>query len=391
MVSINPNRIKRLQLTNHEQQIVLQNSHFIDKSIYERILNSPTGAFHLLDYEVNNFRLSLSHQLDLTTNEEVKEVLSKIFNKLSANPIISKLSDELVKHNFESIEEVEQAIGTVYNKHNSTPDPGMGGLSPNQIGRLLHSNWDDSNCPIKFNKNLTIDDLKQSPFFHNARLLLNTLIQMEKENTATAKGNLTRNVVKAVFDRIIISESDRKFILKYKKIINELDVRPLHYIRVVCESTGIIELQKKKFIVKKKYIELLDDKNAGKLFYLLFFCYFRKFNIGYVDRSPDFDCIQDTIPYSFYRLSKLEKKDIKVNKLKKQLFLPAVIDDLNDGHIYSSDTIDEITWLVESRIIEPLELFGIVECSYKEKVKNYLVIDKVKKTELFDKFMKFEV
>ena len=71
--------------------------------------------------------------------------------------------------------------------------------------------------------------------------------------------------------------------------------------------------------------------------------------------------------------------------------IPDIISLLCSGIIDSSDTIDEITWLVESRIIEPLELFGIVECSYKEKVKNYLVIDKVKKTELFDKFMKFEV
>jgi hypothetical protein len=186
-------------------------------------------------------------------------------------------------------------------------------------------------------------------------------------------------------------ESDRNFILSYNKVINELDVKSLHHVRVVCESTGILKSQKKKFIVEKEYIELLDDKIAGKLFYLLFFGYFRKFNIAYVDGMPDFDCIQDTISYSFYRLSKIGKKQVHINQLKKQLFLPAVLNELNDEYGFGADTIDEITWLVESRIVKPLELLGLVECSYKEKYKNYLIRDKVKKTKLFDQFMKFKV
>lgn len=274
---------------------------------------------------------------------------------------------------------------------NAAPDPEMGGLSPDQVSRLIYSNWDDDNCPLKFNKNIAIDDVKNSPFFHNARLLLNTLVKMEKENTATTKGNLTRHVVGAVFDKLIMPESDRKFILSYNKVINETDVKRLHHIRVVCESAGIIKLQKKKLSVEKDYIELLDDKNAGKLFYQLFFGYFREFNIGYVDGMPDFDGVQETIPYSFYRLSKIGKKLVDISNLKKQVFLPAVLKELNDEYHASADIIDEITLLVELRIVKPLELFGLVECSYKEKFKNYLTMEKVKKTTLFDKFMTFEV
>ena len=213
MVSINPDRVKRLQLTKQEQQIILQNSSFIDKDIYKRILNATNGAFHLLDYEVSDFKLSLSHQLDLTTNEEVKEVFSKIFNKLSANPMISKLSDELAKHNFNSIEEVEEVVGRVHNKHNSTPDSQMGGLSPNQMGKLLHSNWDD-NFPLKFNKELKLSDLKSSSFFTNTTIFLKTLIEMEKEPTATAKGNLNRNIVNIFFNKLILDEDYKRSTLK---------------------------------------------------------------------------------------------------------------------------------------------------------------------------------
>jgi len=385
MVDYHPSQLISVDLTSKEKETILSNCN-IHKTIYDKIFHS-TGTIDFLIEETYELSDSIFLAIERTTNNEVKDILGVIFNKLAPNPEIRTIAEEISNCDFDSIDDINEHLHGIMTQRNDSPDPEMGGLSPDQVNRLIYSNWDDDRFPIKFNKELTIDDIKNSSFFHNARLLLNILVQMEKENTATNKGNLTRSVVKAVFDKIIIPESERNFILNYNKVINELDVRHLHHIRVVCESTGIIKMQKKKFLVKKKYLELLEDKNAGKLFYLLFFGYFRKFNIGSVDGSPDFNCIQDTIPYSFYRLSKIGKKRIDVNKLKKQLFLPAVLNKLRDGSKYNYDIVDDITWLVESRIVEPLELFGLLECSYKEKFKNYVVMDKVKKSKLFDKFV----
>jgi len=377
----------RVELTPKEQKTVLKYCRSIDRDIYDRIMNSSDGVLHLLIEDCHYLKGCIQLELDQITIPKIQTILGRVSNKLSTNPITRSIAEEIEKHDFDSIDDLNNHLQGYMQNRNTAPDPEMGGLSPEQVSRLLYSNWDDNNCPIKFNKNLTIDDLTQSSFFHNARLLLNTLVQMEKENTATRKGNLTRKVVKAAFDKIIMPKEKREFILSYNKVINELDVGPLHHVRLVCESSGILKLQKKQFIVQKKYIELFDDKNAGKLFYLLFFGYFRKFNIGYVDGMPDFDCIQDTVSYSFYRLSKIGKKQVNINKLKKQLFLPAVLNELDDEYGFGTDTIDEITWLVESRIVEPLELFGLVECSYKEKFKNYIIREKAWKTKLFDKFI----
>lgn len=391
MIQLNSNNMVRVELTPKEQKTVLKYCQSIERDIYDRIMNSSDGVLHLLVEDCHYLKGCVQLEIDRITIPKIQNILGKVFNKLSPNPVTRSIANEIEGQDFDNIDDLNDHLQGIMTGCNAAPDPEMGGLSPDQVSRLLYSNWDDANFPIKFNKQMTIDNLKNSSFFHNARLLLNLLVQMEKENTATTKGNLTRHVVKTVFDKLIMSESDRNFILSYNKVINELDVKPLHHIRVVCKSTGIIKLQKKKFIVEKKYIELLDDKNAGKLFYLLFFGYFRKFNIGYVDGMPDFNCIQDTIPYSLYRLSKIGKKQVDINKLKKQLFLPAVLNELNDEYGSSADVIDEITWFVETRIVKPLELFGLVECSYKEKFKNYMKIDKVKKANLFDKFMKFEV
>lgn len=391
MIQLNPDNMVRVELTPKEQKTLLKYCQSIDRNIYDRIMNAPNGTLNLFLEDCQCLRGCIQLEIERITIPKIQNILGKVFNKLSANPIARGIAEEIEGLDFDNIDDLNDHLQGIMTGRNNAPDPEMGGLSPDQISRLIYSNWDDDNCPLKFNKNITIDDLKNSPFFHNARLLLNTLVQMEKENTATTKGNLTRHVVGAVFDKLIIPESDRKFILSYNKVINETDVKRLHHIRVVCESAGIIKLQKKKLSVEKDYIELLDDKNAGKLFYLLFFGYFREFNIGYVDGMPDFDCVQETIPYSFYRLSKLGKKQVDISNLKKQLFLPAVLKELNDEYHLSADIIDEITLLVELRIVKPLELFGLVECSYKERFKNYMTMEKVKKTKLFDKFMTFEV
>ena len=391
MIQLNPDNLVRVELTPKEQKTVLNHCQSIDRDIYDRIRNAPDGVLHLLIEDCHYLKGCIHLEMERNIIPENQTILGKVFNKLSPNPITRDIAAEIEGLDFDDIDNLNDHLQGIMTGQNTTPDPEMGGLSPEQVARLIHVPWDDDNFPLKFNKQMTIDDLKNSPFFHNARSFLNTLIQMEKKNTATVKGNLTRIVVKAIFDQLIMPESDRNSILSYNKVINELDVKALHHIRVVCESAGIIKLQKKHFIVEKDYIELLDDKNAGKLFYLLFFSYFRKFNIAYVDGMYDFDCIQDTIPYSFYRLSKIGKKQVDINKLKKLVFLPAVLEELIDEYLPILDMIDEITLLVQLRIVKPLESFGLIECYCIKKYKCYREIDKVKKTELFDKFMKFEV
>ncbi|MCJ7483969.1 MAG: hypothetical protein MUO31_13505, partial [Thermodesulfovibrionales bacterium] len=139
---------------------------------------------------------------------------------------------------------------------NAAPDAEMGGLSPDQVSRLIYLSWDDENFPLKFNKKLKLSELKNSVLFANTTTFLKTLIESKNENTATVRGNLNRKFVKLVFDKLIIEEGKKETILKYNKVINETDVFPLHTIRIVCESAGLIHKRKNKFLVQKKYQEL---------------------------------------------------------------------------------------------------------------------------------------
>ena len=267
--------------------------------------------------------------------------------------------------------------------YDNQPDPKMGNLSPNQVYRLTNLPWNDPDYPIKFSKNLIYSDIKESVFFANTTTFLKTLIEMEKENTATAKGNLNRKTVKLLFDKLILEEDYKKFTLKYNKVINETDVFPLHIIRVVCESAGLMFKTKNRFLFSEEYHHLLAEERAGELYYLLFNSYFTKFDLGYLDRLPDLECIQTTLGYSLYRLSKVCKEYQKIEKLQKDIFLPSVLKEINKNPLLQRQS----DWIVLSRIIRPLEGFGLVECRYKKKGK-ISSVDQVRKTELFDRFVR---
>jgi len=280
---------------------------------------------------------------------------------------------------------LSERIQQFIDAQNNQPDPEMGGLSPNQVWSLLRLDWDREDCPMRLNKNLTIDDLRDSDFFHNVRTFLNILLEMKDVDTATATaGNLKRKVVKAVFDQMRLSEKVREEIRIFCKAGNEQDVKALHVMRVVCECAGLIRRRKKRFLVLKKHAPLLSDNRAGDLFYLLFLTYFRKFNLGYYDGLPELHSIQGTIACTFYRLQTTADDYVPMKGLAEKILLPAALKEVCSLPPYSKSEL-----VLSLRVIEPLESLGLIECSWEEGIALPQVAS-IRKTELFDKFIQFK-
>jgi hypothetical protein len=78
-------------------------------------------------------------------------------------------------------------IQEIINTRNNQPDPELGGLSPNQVYRLINLPWEESNYLIKFNKNIELSHLKDSPFFNNTTTLLTTLLELKNKDTAVRR------------------------------------------------------------------------------------------------------------------------------------------------------------------------------------------------------------
>ena len=379
MIQLNSNKMVRVELTPKEQKTLLKYCQSIDRDIYDRIMNSSDGVLHLLVEDCHYLKGCIQIEIDRITIPKIQTILGRVFNKLSPNPITRSIAEEIEKQDFDNIDDLNNHLQGFMQNQNTAPDPEMGGLSPEQVARLIHLQWDDHHFPLKFNSELNLSDLKHSLFFTNTTIFLKTLLEMENEKTATAAGNLNRTFVKTVFDRLILEENDKEFTLKYNKVLNEADVLPLSIIRIVCEGAGLIHKRSNKFLVVKKHADLL----AGELYHRLFISYFRKFNLGYLDRLPELDCIQHTIAYSIFRLGKICKDYRDIEELTNEVFLPAVLQEVREG--ISARVF--IEWVIGSRIIIPLVDFGLLECLYNKEEKTCSEIDQVRKTPLFDKFI----
>ena len=387
MVSFSEENIKIIELTSQEIGAVLQHCRFLDSGLCSRLMNCTNGILQLYDYEMSNLRAIIDQQINIVNHPQDKRLLCTVSNKLCLNPVMSGLAEELTSQNFGSIEELNKHIQKTYSKKNATADPEMGGLSPDQVTRLIYFSWDNETFPIKFNKHLGISDADKSPVFRDARIFLNAILEMKGEKNTTKTSNLSRKAVKLMFDKFEFDEKFRQNTLKYNKVLNEADVWPIHLARILCEGAGIIKRRAGKFFVVKKHLDMLSDEKAGQLYYLLFSAHFTKFNLAYRDQLPDVSGIQKTVPYTFYQLSKLAKKQMNMAGLAPRIFLPAVMKEINTQ---LTSPYAKVEWLIRTRIIEPLEIFGLIECSRK-KQKGYSEIEKIKKTPLFDKFMKFEL
>jgi len=340
----------------------------------------------LPDYEANKLRAAINEQISRLDNEEAQKTLGRVFNKLSPNPIIASITEELAGRDFKDIAELQKEVSRINQKYNDSPDPEMAGLSPNQVFRLVHLPWNNENFAIRFNKQIEIEDVQDSYFYSNARTLLNTLIELEGEYTATVAGNLSRKVLRILFDRIILRESDRVFFREYDNSFNESNAYTVYETRIVCQLANLIRKIKRKFIVAKKQRSLLLDENAGKLYYLLFTTFFRRFNIAYRDGFPALYSIQSTICFSFYVIERFCDDFCSINDLEQRIFLPAVRKEI----ISQSRRDWDLKGLIHTRIIEPLISFGLIEVVRGEK-RSVFNVEAIKKTRLFDKFMEFSV
>ncbi|RKY07746.1 MAG: hypothetical protein DRP56_05220 [Planctomycetota bacterium] len=376
----------RVELTPKEQKMLLKYCQSIDRNIYERIMYAPEGTMNLLIEDCQYLRGCIQLEMEHITIPKIQNILGRISNKLSTNPVTRSVAEEIEGQNFESMDDLNNHLQGFMMERNTAPDPEMGGLSPEQVTLLIYSRWDREHFPLKFNAELEMSDLKQSSFFQNVRTLLNTLLEMEKEKTATVRGNLNRKLVKTIHDRLILEKRDKEFVSHYKKVLNEEDVFPLHIARIVSGCAGLIHKRKDKFLVKKKYQKLLSDENAGELYTLLFRTYFETFNLSYLDGFPELYSIQHTIPYSLLRLKELCKGDTSLEGLHSKILLPAVQEEVRE----EIPKLVQADWIIRSRIIRPLEAFGLLNCTYEKSNMPFSQITKCRKTPLFDKFMKAE-
>ena len=266
------------------------------------------------------------------------------------------------------------------------PEPGSPEAFDAFAVTLLQTDWESATGPMRFSPSLTLSDLADAAFFQNTRLFLAALAA-DQGTPATATGNLTRAFVGSLFDRLILSQTSREAIRHVCKVVNELDVWPLHVARVVAECAGLVARRNKRFQLTKAGRELLPDDHAGALFRRLFLAYFRRFNLQYNFSLRDVPLIQGSMAVILWRLDSVARDWTPVRGLAQQVLLRQVFDQL---HAAMKSPFDKEEWILGGYVLLPLMELGLLE---RKPHSDWSLIEEhhpVRISPLWRKFIHFE-
>ena len=278
------------------------------------------------------------------------------------------------------LDELNRKLAITMNARNAKPDPEMGGLSPNQVTKLIYTKWGEPGAAVQFNTDIPLAELEQAAYFHVARTLLKALHAVGEIRATTSK-NLPRQFVADVLP-LMCDKKTLADIHKYNKVVNEQDVPPLHYARVVAQAAGLVRLYKGKFGVSKAKAALLRDERAGELYQRLFITFFRKFNLAYTDRiSLEARGLQTCAAYTLHRLGCIAQKWCSVDSLPTEVLLPAVREEIEAG-IRGSDVLTTED-LLTVRLTRWLIEWGILEGRYEQENKFFKRLKAVRTTPLY--------
>jgi hypothetical protein len=270
--------------------------------------------------------------------------------------------------------------------HNSTPDPEIGGFSPAMLYALERSEWDSPDCPLKLSDTLIYDQLQKATGFCRTRTFL-IAVRDSGGIQATTRGNLPRSFVNEMVD-VFLDEKEKTRTLRVNKVLNEQDVFPLHEARIHCKLSGLIGLTKGKFTLRKKARLLLESEAAGLLYKTLFSTYFQKYNIGYAyNHVIDLDWLQQEAGYVLMPLQLRADKWINSADIAPKLLHPMIHHRLEDE--LKAAAYLKVIDALESYFLNPLEAWGLLEIE-RTKQGYFEEIQRIRKTELFDQFIRFE-
>lgn len=303
---------------------------------------------------------------------------------------------------FASLDDLNRHLQQQTAAHNTTPQDELGGLSPEQVARLIYTDWSikgvkkgtashpeppwGSDGGLFLDPGIPLCDLANAMFFQNCRTFLSAVREAGSVR-ATQTGNLPRAFVKAMRGKIKSRDPYDDMLDEYYKAMNEKDFWALHETRIVCQCGGLIRRAKGKFHVTKKHESMLEEGLVGRLFAHLFYTYFRKFNTAYRDRLPDTPRLQGLAAFTLHRLGLVARDWTAVSDLPDLVLLPAVRDELSEMRMPHFEEADYVSF----RILDPLVSFGLLDAQTVGILGRVQKMSSVRTTALWDRLLEFRI
>lgn len=357
---------------------------------FEFLIDAAAAEAHAaLQGKERRFFERLYHRLNRILDANLSTKPWSIASEKSALPhdVREAIQELLDSGKGQSIDDINAALEDIRDRHNRTPQPILGGFSPDQMRGLLHDEWDEPQSTIRLNHALPLEDVETTPYFDMGRMLLNVIVEQGGVR-ATKAGNLSQAVVMHICKAKEWPACVRGMIPKYKTKLREEDLRSLHYLRIMLELSDCIKQRKGRFVPTGKGRRLAEPGNAGDFYAELFKTHFREFNLDYVDGMPECSIVQLMAGYAFLGLQRHANVWVSAPEITPFLFTAHAIRDMEKAAGKASAAERYATL----RILRPLLCFGLLEMQAEED-DWILAIDRCRyrKSPLFDRFLSFHL
>ncbi|HSR51631.1 MAG TPA: hypothetical protein VLV83_12450 [Acidobacteriota bacterium] len=264
------------------------------------------------------------------------------------------------------------------------------GLSVQQLDRLQKNDWESPGAALRFHPHQLGLQAQHVPLMRNLLLFLQYFERSDSGRStrgrSTRASNLNRKTVSDLLAALPLAEEVRPEAESGKRPWNEADFAPLHLLRLLAQKAGLISLAKGRFVLTAKGLEMLDPSASGDLYMLAFRTYYRQLDLDSLDRLPDCPEVAEGIGYALYSLGISARTWIETGELAHLLLLPEALARLS---LHSRD-LDYGPYLVEARILSPLQDFGLLERRDCPALSTSSASE-VRLTELFDRLLEFNI
>jgi hypothetical protein len=240
-----------------------------------------------------------------------------------------------------------------------------------------------NNHAIRLEPDLADAEISGSAVTANALILLRRAAETGGLKL-TATGNLSRAVVEEMCGIIKAPGYDKTELLRVQKVINEPDVLPLHFVRILTQTAKLIRTHCGKLIPTPVGRRLLAAEQHGPLQAILFHVALWRMNLAYFDGYPIDSWPQGEVGIILWSLS-VSAHDWLPRETLTRLCASPVIGVVESQRDFGSSAM-------EARILRPLVWFGLLESRTEPRSATEVVDRRLyRKAPLFDRFLKFNV
>ena len=254
-------------------------------------------------------------------------------------------------------------------------------LSATQAARLIYLEAWDSGA-IALDRGLEPEELAGSLLLRQARTLLQRLA-VDEGVKLTTTGRFPRAYVDEMLDALGWRDHSRRTAGSSGKTLNEMDVWPLHVMRLLLEVARLTRKRKGRLHLTREGRRLLPPERAGELLAVLFHAMFRDFNLAYFSYARLGGHMQTQAVLTLYMIGCEARDWISPEELMRRSVVP------DEEMLHAREGLAHHAF--RARILGTLDWFGLIEKRRLPADPEWASMSEVRTTPLFHRFLSFDI